>query len=156
MILDALPFLKDQGIEFIHQTGVGDFERVLGGYSRAGMTSFRVEKFIDDMNSCYAKASLVICRAGASTLAELASVGRAAIFIPLPTAADNHQEKNARIFSEESAAWVVPQASLTGAQFAEMILKLKNDPTMVHDVEARVQKFYQSDSAYQIVRGLLA
>jgi UDP-N-acetylglucosamine--N-acetylmuramyl-(pentapeptide) pyrophosphoryl-undecaprenol N-acetylglucosamine transferase len=154
MILDALPFLKNAGVEFIHQTGVKDFERVQAGYQREGIGGARIERFIDDMNSCYAKASLVICRAGASTLSELASVGRAGIFIPLPTAADNHQEKNARIFEQDQAAWVVTQGSLTGSDFAKMILNLKSNPPEIQKVEMRVQKFYQSDSAFQIVQGL--
>jgi UDP-N-acetylglucosamine--N-acetylmuramyl-(pentapeptide) pyrophosphoryl-undecaprenol N-acetylglucosamine transferase len=155
MILDALPFLKLENIQFIHQTGVKDLERVRAGYEREGIQNTRTEAFIDDMATCYARASLVVCRAGASTLSELASVGRAAIFIPLPTAADNHQEKNARIFESDQAAWVVPQASLSGFQFAEMILNLKRNPAEIEQVETRVQKFYQSDSAFQIVKGLL-
>lgn len=154
MILDSLPFLKNEGIQFIHQTGVKDFERVQAGYKREGLDA-RIEKFIDDMPECYASASLIVARAGASTMAELASVGRAAIFIPLPTAADNHQEKNARIFESEKAAWVVPQGSLSGQQFAALILKLKQNRTEIHEVEKRVQKFYQSDSAFQIVSCLL-
>ena len=155
MVLDALPFLKSENVQFIHQTGVKDLERTRAGYERAGIQNARIEAFIDDMASCYARASLVICRAGASTLSELASVGRAAIFIPLPTAADNHQEKNARIFEVDQAAWVIPQGSLTGVQFAELILKLKKSPNEIEQVETRVQKFYQSDSAFQIVKGLL-
>ena len=154
MVLDALPFLKNEGVEFIHQTGVRDFERVNAGYAREGISKVRLERFIDDMASCYARASLVICRAGAGALSELAQVGRAAIFIPLPTAADNHLEKNARIFEIDHAAWVVPQGSLTGGQFAQMILNLKRDPNQITEVEAKVQDFYRSDSAFQIVRGL--
>lgn len=155
MVLDALPFLKDQGIHFIHQTGVNDYERVTQGYARAGIQA-RVEKFIDDMGSCYAQASLVICRAGASTLSELASVGRAAIFIPLPTAADNHQEKNSRIFESAGAAIVVPQASLTGQQFSELILGLKRDRSRLRAIEERVTAFYRSDSASLMVRDLMS
>jgi len=153
MIVDALPHLKKEGIHFIHQTGVNDFERVRSAYVREGIQA-RVEKFIDDMGACYEKASLVICRAGASTLSELASVERAAIFIPLPTAADNHQEKNARIFEAADAALVIPQASLTGAQFAEKIISLKNDPNKIHSIETHVRPFYRSDSAEVIVKGL--
>ena len=153
MILDALPFLKKEKVEFIHQTGVNDFERVSSAYQREGITA-RVEKFIDDMGACYEKASLVICRAGASTLSELASVERAAIFIPLPTAADNHQEKNARIFEEAGGAFVIPQGSVTGAQFAEKILALKNDPKRIHSLELKVRPFYRSDSAEMIVKDL--
>ncbi len=155
MVLDALPFLKGQGIEFIHQTGVKDFERVSSGYQREGVNA-RIERFIDDMGACYAQASLVICRAGASSLTELASVGRAAIFIPLPTAADNHQEKNARIFEKASASLVVPQASLSGSDFAKLILSFKENRSKIHDFEARVQQFYQSNSAAMIVEDLLS
>ena len=153
MIIDALPFLKTEGIQFIHQTGVKDFERVSSEYVRNGITA-RVEKFIDDMGGCYAQSSLVVCRAGASTLSELASVGRAAIFVPLPTAADNHQEKNARVFEAAHAALVVKQGSLTGAQFAKMILDLKNNPAQISEIEDKIQSFYQSDSAAQIVDDL--
>ncbi len=153
LILDALPFLRDHGLQFIHQTGVKDYERVANGYERAGVSG-RIEKFIDDMGSCYEKASLVVCRAGASSMTELASVGRAPIFIPLPTAADNHQEKNAKIFEEQDAAWVVPQGSMTGARFAELILSLKNDPSQIAGVESRIRAFYKPDAAEVIVRTL--
>ena len=118
------------------------------------MTRVRVEKFIDDMNACYQKSSLVICRAGASTLSELASVGRAAIFIPLPTAADNHQEKNARIFEDAGAGWVITQGSLTGQQFAEKILNFKRDFSQILTCEKNVQNFYESNTASMIVKGL--
>ena len=154
LVLDALPFLKGHAIEFIHQTGVSDYERVVAGYAREGIATARIEKFIDDMGACYARASLVVCRAGASSMSELASVGRAAIFIPLPTAADNHQEKNARIFEQDQAALVVPQGSMTGAQFAERILALKRSPEAIHAIEDRVSRFYRSDSAARIVADL--
>jgi UDP-N-acetylglucosamine--N-acetylmuramyl-(pentapeptide) pyrophosphoryl-undecaprenol N-acetylglucosamine transferase len=137
LILDALPFLKGMEIDFIHQTGVYDYERVVKGYER-----------------CYEKASLVVCRAGASSMSELASVGRAAIFIPLPTAADNHQEKNARIFEHADAAVVVPQGSMTGAEFAQKIIYLKTNSDVIHAIEAKVAKFYHSDAAFQIVKDL--
>ncbi len=153
MIIEALPFLKNQGIQFIHQTGVKDHERVSVGYAREGMAA-RIEKFIDDMGSCYEQASLVVCRAGASTMAELASVGRAAIFVPLPTAADNHQEKNAQIFEMAEAAQVISQGSLTGLQFAERIIYLKNNHGVIRSIETKVQSFYQSNSAQMIVKDL--
>lgn len=154
MVIDALPFLKKEKINFIHQTGVNDFERVKSAYLREGISGSRVEKFIDDMGGCYEQSSLVICRAGASTLSELASVGRAAIFIPLPTAADNHQEKNARIFEIAGGALVIPQGSMTGAQFAEKIINLKNNHEQIHSLEEKVRPFYRSDSAELIVKDL--
>lgn len=154
MVLESLPHLKSQNLRIIHQTGVKDYERVKAGYERAGVQA-RVEKFIDDMGSCYAEANLVVCRAGSSSMSEIASVGRAAVFIPLPTAADNHQEVNARIFEQAQAAKVVAQASLTGAQFAEFLLDLKRHPEQIRSMEERVRAFYRSDSAAQIVEDLL-
>lgn len=153
LILDSLPYLKNRGIRFIHQTGVKDHERVVAGYAREGIPA-RIEPFIDDMATCYQEASLVICRAGASSMTELASVGRAPIFIPLPTAADNHQEKNARIFEQGHAGWVVPQGSLTGEAFAAMILSLKQDHAKIHEVEVSIRRFYRADSAEVMVRAL--
>jgi UDP-N-acetylglucosamine--N-acetylmuramyl-(pentapeptide) pyrophosphoryl-undecaprenol N-acetylglucosamine transferase len=154
LVLESLPFLKDQGIRIIHQAGVKDYERVKAGYDRAGFPA-RIERFIDDMGSCYAEASLIVCRAGASSMTELASVGRAPVFIPLPTAADNHQEVNARIFEQAQSALVVAQASLTGAQFAEFLLDLKRHPERIRSMEERVRAFYWSDSAARIVEDLL-
>jgi UDP-N-acetylglucosamine--N-acetylmuramyl-(pentapeptide) pyrophosphoryl-undecaprenol N-acetylglucosamine transferase len=87
-------------------------------------------------------------------MTELASVGRAPVFIPLPTAADNHQEINARIFETDHAAWVVPQGKLTGAQFADLILGLKREPSKIREVETRIQAFYRADAAEQIVKTL--
>lgn len=159
MVLDALPYLKTvSDLNIIHQTGVADYERVVQGYERLGMLGerVRIEKFIDHMGACYRQAGLVICRAGASTLSELASVGRAAIFIPLPTAADNHQEVNAKIFESQQAAWVVRQGSLEGKAFADLVLNLKAHPEKIHAVESKVTQFYRSDSAQQIVRDLRA
>jgi UDP-N-acetylglucosamine--N-acetylmuramyl-(pentapeptide) pyrophosphoryl-undecaprenol N-acetylglucosamine transferase len=150
LVLDALPYLKNHDIRFIHQTGIKDFERVAKGYEREGVPA-RIEKFIDDMASCYEKASLVVCRAGASSMTELASVGRAPVFIPLPTAADNHQEKNARIFEAGQAAWVVAQGSVSGERFADLILSLKKDPSGIAGVENRIRSFYKPRAAAQIV-----
>ncbi|NDG85074.1 MAG: undecaprenyldiphospho-muramoylpentapeptide beta-N-acetylglucosaminyltransferase [Proteobacteria bacterium] len=153
LVLESLPFLKEQGIRIIHQAGLKDYERVKAGYERAGFSA-RIERFIDDMGSCYAEASLVVCRAGASSMTELASVGRAPVFIPLPTAADNHQEVNARLYEKDHAAWVIPQGKLTGKEFADFITGLRDDPSKISEVESRIQKFYRPDSAEVIVKTL--
>jgi UDP-N-acetylglucosamine--N-acetylmuramyl-(pentapeptide) pyrophosphoryl-undecaprenol N-acetylglucosamine transferase len=155
MVLESLPYLKKEGVRIIHQTGVKDYERVKAGYEREGVQA-RIEKFIDDMASCYAEASLVVCRAGSSSMSEIASVGRAAVFIPLPTAADNHQEVNARVFEAGSASLVVAQGRMTGGEFSEFILSLKRDPSRIRDMENRVHSFYRGDSAVRIVEDLLS
>ncbi len=153
MVLDALPFLKDKGVEIIHQAGVKDFERVKQAYDRIGYKA-RIESFIDDMASCYEKSSLVICRAGSSSMAELASVGRAALFVPLPTAADNHQEINAQIYEDAGAAMIVRQGSVTGEQFAALILKMRENPVKLNEMIEKVLQFHRPNAAKLIVEEL--
>ena len=104
--------------KFVHQTWRGGFTSACSeGYRKAGIPA-RVEKFIHEMPQAYAESSLLICRAGASTLAEIAAVGRASVLVPLPTASDNHQEKNARVFSEVGAAELLSCRGLEGGRAA--------------------------------------
>ncbi|MGB7553223.1 MAG: undecaprenyldiphospho-muramoylpentapeptide beta-N-acetylglucosaminyltransferase, partial [Candidatus Korobacteraceae bacterium] len=95
-VLDALPKLMDTvpGIHIIHQTGEKDYVNAQAVYLRA-MISAEVSPFIDDMPGAFARADLLLCRSGASTVAEITAAGKPAIFIPLPTAADDHQTQNA-------------------------------------------------------------
>jgi UDP-N-acetylglucosamine--N-acetylmuramyl-(pentapeptide) pyrophosphoryl-undecaprenol N-acetylglucosamine transferase len=122
LVIEALPHLKDliQDLRFVHQTGEKDHERVASAYAGYGIQA-RVEKFIYDMPECYQAASLLICRSGSSTLSEVAAVGRPAILIPFPFAADNHQEHNARIFEKAGAALVMLQQDSSGNKLAETI-----------------------------------
>lgn len=127
LILEALPHLKGARIRWIHQTGTKDLERVRSGHGRAG-TDAQVVEFIDDMKSAYARANLVICRSGASTLAELAAVGRAAILVPLPTAADDHQRRNALAVRDSGAAWICEQGRSDGSVLASQIREVIANP----------------------------
>jgi len=140
-------------LRFIHQTGEKDFERVSEGHRKAG-TNARVEKFIYDMSGAYGQASLLVCRAGSGTLAEIASAGRAAILVPFPAAADNHQEKNARVFSDADAALLLVQAGACGRDLAVMIRELMEQPTRLVAMEAAVRGFHKPDSAKDIVARL--
>jgi UDP-N-acetylglucosamine--N-acetylmuramyl-(pentapeptide) pyrophosphoryl-undecaprenol N-acetylglucosamine transferase len=153
MVINALPHLKSAGLRFIHQTGPKDLDRVKAAYLNAGVDA-RVEPFIDDMLSCYRAASLIICRAGSSTLAEIARVGRPALFIPLPTAADNHQEKNAEAYSRVGAARVLRQDGVSSSQFAEFLLELLNDSEVLEGMALKVRKFYKPNAATDIVKDL--
>src|SRR5262249_60429249 len=97
LVTEALDYLLDlKGeLRFIHQTGKADLQLVRRAYEEKGFSAEVVE-FIDNMSSSYAKVELVICRAGATTLAELTVSKKASILIPFPRATDNHQEVNAR------------------------------------------------------------
>ncbi len=155
LVLEMLPLIQDlKGkVEITHQTGDRDYDRVKAGYEKAGFPA-RVEKFIHDMQACYAKASVVICRSGSSTLAELAAVGRAAILIPFPQAADNHQEKNARLFEEAQAVKVLLQGKSKGSDLEALIRSYVKDATPLQEMENRIKKFHTHSAAHIIVKSI--
>jgi UDP-N-acetylglucosamine--N-acetylmuramyl-(pentapeptide) pyrophosphoryl-undecaprenol N-acetylglucosamine transferase len=141
----------------VHQTGGADAGRVSAAYAilgRAAEEHVQVRAFIDDMPAAYAAADLVIARAGAMTLAELAILGKPALLIPLPTAADDHQSKNAAAFADAGAARVLPQAGTTGAQLATAVTELLGDPVrraaMAQAMSARARPSAAKDIADQL------
>jgi UDP-N-acetylglucosamine--N-acetylmuramyl-(pentapeptide) pyrophosphoryl-undecaprenol N-acetylglucosamine transferase len=115
VMIHAAPVLKDfpGGIELYLQTGEGDLERVRNAYRDSGLDSARVEPFIDDMAKAYAWCHAVLCRSGATTLAELKTVGRPSLLVPFPHAAGGHQEKNARGLAGMGGALWEQQECLT-------------------------------------------
>lgn len=152
LIIEALPFLDDirSQITWIHQTGELDYERVLQAHKKLA-TNARVEKFIFEMEDCYRRASLVICRAGASTLSELARVKRAAILIPLPTASDNHQAKNAQAFEKAGAAKVLIQTHAQGKDLADMIRNALNHPHELRKIENSISCFSRPNAGKDLL-----
>lgn len=155
LVLNSLGCFRESGekISWIHQTGEKDYQRVLEGHRAAGSRA-QVEKFIHDMPSAYSQAALVVCRAGSSTLAELAAVGRAAILIPFPFAADNHQEGNARIFEKAGGALLLRQQEAKGDDLAHKICELLTAPHKLDQMERAIQTFYRPNAAQDIVRAL--
>ena len=102
------------GVHVTHQTGERDLDMVREAYAAAGLEA-RVEPFLFEMHREMRAADVVVCRAGATTLAELTAAGRAAILIPLPTATDDHQRRNAEALARQGAARVIEQRDLTPA-----------------------------------------
>ncbi|MGZ3459891.1 MAG: undecaprenyldiphospho-muramoylpentapeptide beta-N-acetylglucosaminyltransferase [Archangium sp.] len=126
--LDHLQDVKDQ-LHIVHQTGKNDLEAVRKGYADKGFAAqAQVVEFIDDMSNAYAKAELVVCRAGATTLAELMVAKKASILIPFPHATDNHQEVNAQALVKTGAALMFRESELTGEKLAAEIRRLKDEP----------------------------
>jgi UDP-N-acetylglucosamine--N-acetylmuramyl-(pentapeptide) pyrophosphoryl-undecaprenol N-acetylglucosamine transferase len=123
-------------VTMTHQTGVDDYERVKAGYAQLGVPA-DVRPFLFDMPQELAKADLVVCRAGASTLAELSAYGKVGILIPFPHATHNHQEMNARAMEAAGAARVVLQSDLTGPRLAEEIETCMSD---IHRVQGMAGK----------------
>lgn len=138
------------GIRIIHQTGERDYERVSKTYAELGYPA-EAHKFIDDMQSMYDQASIVVCRAGSGTISELGATKNAAIFVPFPFAAGNHQEVNARVVERAGAARVLIQGKSNGSDLANMIRELINDPQLLGSMRKNVASFYRPDAAYRII-----
>lgn len=109
-----------------HQSGALQIEALRANYQAAGVQA-ALTPFIDDTASAFAAADLVICRAGASTVTELAAVGAAALFVPFPSAVDDHQTHNARYLVAQGAGWLVPQSELSPERLAQMLLTLDRE-----------------------------
>ncbi len=114
------------GIHILHQTGERDYNDALAAYQSAG-ASAEVFKFIEDMPAAFARADLVVCRSGASTVAEITAAGKPAIFVPFPRAADDHQRVNALALERAGAAVLVEESKLEGVWLAETIAVLLQD-----------------------------
>ena len=150
-MIEALDHLKDlQGeLHFVHQTGKNDQAQVRQGYADKGFGAEVVE-FIDDMSAAYARADLVVCRAGATTLAELTVCKKASILIPFPHATDNHQEVNARALVGAGAAVMFREAELTGERLAQEIRALKADPQRLRQMEKRAGLHGRPEAAKEL------
>ena len=109
--------------EVIHQSGVKQIDALRANYAAAGVQA-TLTPFIDDTAQAFADADLVICRAGASTVTEIAAVGAAALFVPFPSAVDDHQTSNARFLVDQGAGWLVPQGQLAPASLAAQLQNL--------------------------------
>ena len=104
----------------VHQSGEKQIDELRANYAAAGVTA-ELTPFITDTAAAYAAADLVLCRAGASTVTELAAVGAAAVFVPFPSAVDDHQTFNARFLVDQGAGWLMPQTDMTPERLAEFI-----------------------------------
>lgn len=150
-IIDALPLLKSCRYHFIHQTGAVDLEMVQEAYRRYEISGV-VQPFFRDMIWCYRQANLMICRSGATTVAELTAIGKPAILIPFPYAADNHQEWNARNLVQSQAAEMIRETDLTGAMLADRIRHLAQHPEIRSQMALSARKLGNPHAAQTIVQ----
>jgi len=130
-----------------HQSGRAQLERLRENYARAGVDADVVD-FIDDMARAYGDADLVVCRAGAMTVAELAAVGAAAVLVPFPFAVDDHQTTNARFLSERGAAVLMPQPELTPQRLAQWIAQA--DRARLLEMAGRARAAARPDAADRV------
>ena len=153
-MVDALKNLGEfhDRLQITHQTGEADFERIREEYNRAGFGDSDVRPYISEMVAEFEKTDLIISRAGATTCAEVAAAGKAAIMIPLPTAADDHQRKNAEALQTAGAARMILQSELNGERLANEIMEFINAPEKIGEMEKAAKKLARIDAAEATVK----
>ncbi|MDC8803334.1 undecaprenyldiphospho-muramoylpentapeptide beta-N-acetylglucosaminyltransferase [Halomonas pacifica] len=139
--------------EVRHQAGRDKQEATRAAYATAGVEA-EVSDFIDDMAAAYDWADLVVCRAGALTVSELAAAAKPALFVPFPHAVDDHQTANARALVEAGAAELAPQAQLTAEHLAERLTALL-DPLTLASMASRARAQAQLDAVDRLVAGCM-
>jgi len=150
---EALPLLADldERLTVTHQTGEADFEKIRAAYANSTFSDADVRPFISDICVEFGKADLLICRAGATTCAEIAAAGKAALMIPFPGAADNHQQKNAEALRNAGAAKMIIQKDLNGEALANEIKSLIDAPEVIRDMESAARRLGRADAAEKTV-----
>lgn len=150
-VVAALPLVQQkERLRVVHQTGAADEDHVRAAYAAQGVNAV-VGAFFEDMDRRYRQADLIICRAGATTVAEITAVGKAAIFIPFPFAADDHQKLNAEALAAQGAAEMIEEKHLAPADLAERIDRFANDRLALDRMADQARKLGRPEAARLIV-----
>jgi UDP-N-acetylglucosamine--N-acetylmuramyl-(pentapeptide) pyrophosphoryl-undecaprenol N-acetylglucosamine transferase len=151
-VLEALTRLTDIAVQLriIHQTGQADLSMVEKGYAALPFDA-EIKPFIDRMDEAYAAADLVLCRAGATTVAELTAFGKAAILVPFPYAIYDHQRANAQALENRGAAEMILDQNLSGEILAARIRSLAAAPARIEALAAAARRLGRPDAAAAIV-----
>jgi UDP-N-acetylglucosamine--N-acetylmuramyl-(pentapeptide) pyrophosphoryl-undecaprenol N-acetylglucosamine transferase len=142
-------------LDVVHQTGTAEREAVVDAYRAVGLPA-AVQAFIDDMTSEYRRADLVICRAGATTIAELTALGVAAILVPFPFAAGDHQRLNGQALVDARAAWMILDRDLTPETLAATVRAALGDPALLAATRERARALGHPDATARVVEECLA
>lgn len=157
LILEALPKLMAEipEIHVVHQTGQGEYFRVRDDYRREGLED-RVElhSFIEDMGFYYRRADICLCRSGATSVAELVSVRKPAILVPLDSSSGDHQRLNARSLSDKGAALLVEEADLTPVRLVALLKDLRDHSEKLRAMKKRLEAMPHPDAAKAILSDL--
>jgi len=154
--VEALDFLRERGrdISVIHQTGTMDYERVAADYRDRGLEG-EISPFIADMASAYARADIVVSRAGASTIFELAALGKPSILIPYPHATNRHQEINASALVRKGGAEMILQEELKAERLADALIRYMDNRLVLQEMGERARQIGRPDAAGAIVDWLV-
>ncbi len=150
--IEALPRLAESRshVQFLHATGERDVSAVEQAYEQHGFQA-RVEAFFQDMATAYAAADFVIARAGASTIFELAAMGKPALLVPYPYAANDHQRLNAEAMLKAGGAWIVPDPYCDGQRIAATVQAALEKPDLLRRMGEQAQGLARPDAADRIV-----
>ena len=150
-IVEALSHLiQKEGLYFIHQTGLADEQMVARAYQRENVAA-KVQSFFEQMGPLYRQADLIICRAGATTVAEVTAMGKAVIFIPFPFAADDHQTLNAATLVDKGAAEMIHEKELQADALARKIEFYASSPQAIEAMALKAGRLGHPDAAQHIV-----
>jgi UDP-N-acetylglucosamine--N-acetylmuramyl-(pentapeptide) pyrophosphoryl-undecaprenol N-acetylglucosamine transferase len=151
VVIQSIPRLLKRmpDLRVIHQTGERDFSEAESAYSGLRQ-NVEVHRFIHDMPACFARADLVLCRSGASTVAEITAAGKPAVFVPFPYAADDHQRQNAEALERAGAAVVLEETRLDDVWVVDTVQALLDDPQRLHRMSAAARSLSHPDAARQI------
>lgn len=131
-----------------HQSGAAQIEALQQNYAAAGVQA-TLTPFIDDTAQAFADADIIVCRAGASTVTEIAAIGAAAVFVPFPAAVDDHQTANARFLVDAGAAWLLPQPELSAQTLAKMLQTLQRPALLQRAIQAK--KMQKTEATLMVV-----
>ena len=149
LVPQALALLpEDERPHVTHQSGALQIEALRANYAAAGVQA-ELTPFIDDTAQAFADADMIICRAGASTVTEIAAVGAAALFVPFPAAVDDHQTANAKFLVDQGGGWLVQQRDLTPGKLAEMLQKTERLALVQRALQAK--KMQKNDATARVV-----
>jgi UDP-N-acetylglucosamine--N-acetylmuramyl-(pentapeptide) pyrophosphoryl-undecaprenol N-acetylglucosamine transferase len=150
-VMEALPGLKGlEGLRWVHQTGPGDEETVRAAYARSGIVA-TVQPFFSDMADVYRQADILICRAGATTVAEITVIGKAAVFVPFPFAADDHQTRNAQALVDAGAAEMIRQENFSGDVLVKLVKGYMENPVLLKEMAAKARALGRPEAARAVV-----
>ncbi len=143
---ESWPLWGETPVRLIHQTGPKPFEELATKFRAAGVDG-EIQPFVQDMPAAFAQADIIVSRAGAGAVSELAAAGKPSILIPLPTASDNHQLHNAQAFEQVGAARLVLDADWTGLRFVDEVKSLLSEPARLERMSAAARTFAKPDAA---------
>lgn len=148
-------FRRIPNLSIVHQTGPREFDEVCNFYTEHRI-NVEVSPFIDDMQQSFADADLIVCRSGASTVAEIAAAGKCALFVPFPGAADDHQLRNAELLAKQHAALLIPEAELSAERFVKEVTALLGDSERWAAMADKARTLAHPDAAAHIAEMALS